>query len=178
MDHYSFAEGHYYQPLMDYVDTILSRTYEKGKGYSEKYKSKTPEQYQLGLDLLQIAANHNYIPAVKELLGIEYRNGEIKKNNPLFLKGKKLGSFKASSYRINMLEEKDSEYNYEDYYFDAVLYKLLTSEDKYIKRMKRNNILPNESQIKIINQQAEELFNQMTPMVYIDGFTNFNDWKE
>ncbi len=96
----------------------------------------------------------------------------------MLLKEKKLGSVKPSFYDINILKEKDSEFSYEDYYFDAVLYKLLTNEDKYIKRMKRNNILPNESQIKIINQQAEEFFNQMTPMVYIDGFTNFNDWKE
>ncbi|HGF7181816.1 TPA: tetratricopeptide repeat protein, partial [Vibrio cholerae] len=47
-----FSQNHYYQPLMDYVNTIL--IYSPSKNKSE---SKTAEQYQLAIDLLTIAAN-------------------------------------------------------------------------------------------------------------------------
>ncbi|MGT0150353.1 hypothetical protein ACT691_16585 [Vibrio metschnikovii] len=55
-----FAKAHYYQPLMDYIDTILIRP----QG-SNKHQSKTPEQYDLAVQLLTIASNNNYIPRNK-----------------------------------------------------------------------------------------------------------------
>ncbi|EII7298784.1 sel1 repeat family protein, partial [Vibrio cholerae] len=45
-----FSQAHYYQPLMDYVNTILTRP--QGK---DKYEARTTEQYNLAIDLLTIA---------------------------------------------------------------------------------------------------------------------------
>ncbi|EJL6742558.1 sel1 repeat family protein, partial [Vibrio cholerae] len=42
-----FSKNHYYQPLMDYVNNILTRP--QGKF---KYEAKTPELYQLAIQLL------------------------------------------------------------------------------------------------------------------------------
>ena len=55
---------------------------------------------------------------------------------------------------------------------------MLTDDGVYINFMENDNILPSKEQMEIIDKQAEEAFNQMTPMVYIDGFTHFMDWKE
>ncbi|HFG1863487.1 TPA: tetratricopeptide repeat protein, partial [Vibrio cholerae] len=72
-----FSKNHYYQPLMDYVNTILTRP--QGKF---KYEAKTPELYQLAIQLLTVAANNNYIPAIEFLVR---QDSDLKSNDDLYL---------------------------------------------------------------------------------------------
>ncbi|MDE1266214.1 sel1 repeat family protein [Vibrio aestuarianus] len=156
-----FAQAHYYQPLMDYVNTIL--IYSPSKGKSE---AKTVEQYQLAIDLLTIAANHNYIPAVNDLAFFLKETAQEESERLRGL-GLKLGSTSAVKYKYHRSNEGS-----EDEYFYNALYKNLSGEYAFSSR----NF--NEEEKETINGKVKLFMNDITPMVYIDGFTSRDDWVD
>ncbi|MDE1327002.1 sel1 repeat family protein, partial [Vibrio aestuarianus] len=155
-----FSQAHYYQPLMDYVNTILTRP--QGK---VKYEAKTPEQYQLVIQLLTIAANNNYIPAIEFIVR---QDVDIKGNDELYLKLKKLGG--THYYKTRFFEFKN-EFNNEQLYCYAALYEAITGSDKLFLGVENKKNVTKDCNI-------EQEINQMAPMVYIDGFTRRVDWVD
>lgn len=156
-----FSQAHYYQPLMDYVNTIL--IYSPSKNKSE---SKTVEQYQLAIDLLTIAANNNYIPAINKLSflleGVAQEESERLINIAL-----KLGSTSTVKYKYHRSHEGS-----EDEYFYNSLYKGLSG--KYAFDVHTLN----EEEKAMVNEKVKLFMKDITPMVYIDGFTSRNDWVD
>ncbi|MBY8136093.1 sel1 repeat family protein [Vibrio fluvialis] len=154
-----FSQAHYYQPLMDYVNTIL--IYSPSKGKSE---SKTVEQYQLAIDLLTIAANNNYIPAVNDLA---YYLKETSKEESERLRNLalKLGSTSAVKYKYHRSHEGS-----ENKYFYNALYKGLSG--KYAFDV---HTLNEEEKAKV-HEKVKLFMKDITPMVYIDSFTSRDDW--
>ncbi|WP_417869191.1 tetratricopeptide repeat protein [Vibrio furnissii] len=155
-----FSQAHYYQPLMDYVNTILIRPQDKFK-----YEAKTPELYQLAIQLLTVAANNNYIPAIEFLVR---QDSDLKSNDDLYLKLKTLGG--THFYKTRFFEFK-KEFNNSKLYCYATLYEAITGSDKlFIGIENAENIT--------IDCNIEESMKTMTPMVYIDGFTSRDDWVD
>ncbi|MBY8086073.1 sel1 repeat family protein [Vibrio fluvialis] len=155
-----FSQAHYYQPLMDYVNTILIRPQDKFK-----YEAKTPELYQLAIQLLTVAANNNYIPAIEFLVR---QDSDLKSNDDLYLKLKTLGG--THFYKTRFFEFKN-EFNNRQLYCYATLYEAITGSDKlFIGIENKENIA--------VDCNIEESMKAMTPMVYIDGFTSRNDWVD
>lgn len=154
-----FSQAHYYQPLMDYVNTILIRP--QGK---VKYEAKTPEQYELAINLLTIASNNNYIPALKRRLEVDV---DEEKFNQLMEQLTRLGStFEIYENYFNSLDE------YERYYH-SMLFKRLTGDNKLSSSYKAT-----DKEENIVSEKIEKIISSMTPMVYIDGFTSRNDWVD
>jgi len=156
-----FSQAHYYQPLMDYVNTIL--IYSPSKNKSE---SKTVEQYQLAIDLLTIAANNNYIPAINKLSFL-LENTAQEESERLINIALKLGSTSTVQYKYHR-----SNRGSEDEYFYNALYKGLSG--KYAFDV---HTLNEEERAKI-NEKVKLFMNDITPMVYIDGFTSRDDWVD
>ncbi|MFG0887383.1 tetratricopeptide repeat protein [Vibrio furnissii] len=155
-----FSQYHYYQPLMDYVNTILIRPQDKFN-----YEAKTPELYQLAIQLLTVAANNNYIPAIEFLVR---QDSDLKSNDDLYLKLKTLGG--THFYKTRFFEFK-KEFNNSKLYCYATLYEAITGSDKlFIGIENAENIT--------IDCNIEESMKTMTPMVYIDGFTSRDDWVD
>ncbi|BEI25144.1 sel1 repeat family protein [Vibrio fluvialis] len=154
-----FSQSHYYQPLMDYVNTILTRP--QGK---DKYEARTTEQYNLAIDLLTIASNNNYIPAIKRLL-------EVDLDEEIFTKRMEQLTRLGSTFEIyeNYFNSQDE---YERYYY-AMLFKQLTGDNKLSSSYRAT-----DDEVKMINEKIEKLISSMTPMVYIDGFTSRDDWVD
>ncbi|WP_258306893.1 sel1 repeat family protein [Vibrio sp. 11986-1-5] len=153
-----FAKAHYYQPLMDYIDTILIRP----QG-SNKYQSKTPEQYDLAVQLLTIASNNNYIPAINWLENISDGDDRNKLRN----RALKLGYISMMSHLYYSYDGLSKES-----YFYNLLYKKLTGEYKVSWELPSKAI---QDEVKI---EVDEFLKTITPMVYIDGFTHRMNWVE
>ncbi|MDE1266216.1 sel1 repeat family protein, partial [Vibrio aestuarianus] len=156
-----FAQAHYYQPLMDYVNTILVRP--QGK---DKYEAKTPEQYQLAIDLLTIAANNNYIPAINDL-AFFLKETEKDESNRLLDASLKLGSTSIVEYKYHRSNEGS-----ENEYFYNALYKGLSGEYAFDVHTL------NEEEKAKINEKVKLFMKDITPMIYIDGFTSRDDWVD
>lgn len=156
-----FSQNHYYQPLMDYVNTIL--IYSPSKNKSE---SKTAEQYQLAIDLLTIAANNNYIPAINKLSFLLEDTAQEESERLINL-SLKLGSTSTVEYKYHRSNEGS-----EEKYFYNALYKGLTGEYMFSSR----NF--NEEEKAKINEKVKLFMKDITPMVYIDGFTSRDDWVD
>ncbi|HGS4859507.1 sel1 repeat family protein [Vibrio cholerae] len=155
-----FSKKHYYQPLMDYVNTILTRP--QGKF---KYEAKTPELYQLAIQLLTVAANNNYIPAIEFLVR---QDSDLKSNDDLYLKLKTLGG--THFYKTRFFEFKN-EFNNRQLYCYATLYEVMTGSDKFFIGIENEENIAADCNI-------EDSMKEMTPMVYIDGFTSRDDWVD
>ncbi len=156
-----FSQAHYYQPLMDYVNTIL--IYSPSKGKSE---SKTVEQYQLAIDLLTIAANNNYIPTINKLSFL-LEDAAQEESERLINIALKLGSTKMVEYKY-LYSEKESE----EKYFYKSLYKGLSG--KYAFDV---HTLNEEEKAKV-NEKVNLFMKDIAQMVYIDGFTSRDDWVD
>ncbi|MDE1241377.1 sel1 repeat family protein [Vibrio aestuarianus] len=156
-----FSQAHYYQPLMDYVNTIL--IYSPSKNKSE---SKTVEQYQLAIDLLTIAANNNYIPAIYKLSFL-LKDTAQKESERLINIALKLGSTSAVKYKYHR-----SNRGSEDEYFYNALYKGLSGQYAFDVHTL------NEEEKAKINEKVKLFMSDITPMVYIDGFTSSDDWVD
>ncbi|ENS4967842.1 sel1 repeat family protein [Vibrio fluvialis] len=156
-----FSQAHYYQPLMDYVNTIL--IYSPSKNKSE---SKTVEQYQLAIDLLTIAANNNYIPAINKLSFL-LEDVAQEESERLINIALKLGSTSTVKYKYHRSNEGS-----EDEYFYNALYKGLSG--KYAFDVHTLN----EEEKAMVNEKVKLFMKDITPMVYIDGFTSRNDWVD
>ncbi|EPU1005776.1 sel1 repeat family protein [Vibrio cholerae] len=154
-----FSQAHYYQPLMDYVNTILTRP--QGK---DKYEARTTEQYNLAIDLLTIASNNNYIPAIKRLL-------EVDLDEEMFTKRMEQLTRLGSTFEIyeNYFNSQDE---HERYYY-SMLFKQLTGDNKLSSSYRAT-----DDEVKMINEKIEKVISSMTPMVYIDGFTSRDDWVD
>ncbi|MGF1910112.1 hypothetical protein L4C38_11760 [Vibrio kasasachensis] len=166
------AEGHYYKPMMDYVHSLFEK---KGKSY--QLTGRTPELEKMGIDLLTIAANHNYIPAITFL--IEYRKDSITKNDPLFYKGESLGSAISIRWQMRMFTKKDRKtLTPSEIYYHALTYKYLTGgSDRMFDYYYEPDSLAGED-IVSIEQKAKIASQKITPMVYLDRFTLRTDWVE
>ncbi|ELB2132233.1 sel1 repeat family protein [Vibrio parahaemolyticus] len=163
-----FAEAHYYQPLMDYVGTILTQ-----KTRSAPLESETPELELLASNLLLIASNNNYIPAINKL--IELKSENIDKNDPLFEKGIKLGSNKTISWKVLLFAGQSYKNNLSptERYFYGMLYKRITGSRNVLNLKFKNGSLTEKEMENVAKRVAAE---SIYSSVYIDGFTDSGDW--
>ncbi|HHY0625601.1 TPA: sel1 repeat family protein, partial [Vibrio parahaemolyticus] len=152
-----FAEAHYYQPLMDYVGTILFYSKEEHKDISN-----TQEQRELAIKLLTIASNNNYIPAIRKLF-LSINDERYKKE--LENKSLNLGDTEMVVYLFYRVEKNSKE----QYYYN-LLFKELTGQYKST-RVK----VPNEP--SKLEAQAKAFAKTIHSSVYIDGFTDSGDWN-
>ncbi|EIO4563424.1 sel1 repeat family protein [Vibrio parahaemolyticus] len=160
-----FSEAHYYQPLMDYVSTILY--------YSKEAKrdvSNTQEQHDLAVQLLTIASNNNYIPAIESLINVD---SKLVKDAPLYMSLLKLGSPEYYASRFYTFE---NEYSEEEKICFAFAYEKVTGDSKFF-------IWLNDESQKLrqkdgVEEQSECSFKKTAAMVYIDGFTQRESWRD
>ncbi|MDE1236475.1 sel1 repeat family protein [Vibrio aestuarianus] len=155
-----FSQAHYYQPLMDYVNTIL--VHPQGK---DKYEAKTPELYQLAIQLLTIAANHNYIPAIIDLAFlVDDKNGQ----DELLDRAINLGSTKIVRYKLY-----EEPINSSGRYFYNVVFKHLSGDYKL-----GNDKPDDKGEIERIEKEVALFMGNIHSSVYIDGFTSRDDWVD
>ncbi|EGU30199.1 hypothetical protein, partial [Vibrio scophthalmi] len=124
-----FAEEYYYQPLMDYVETILVK-----ETPSSQLKAESEELELLSVNLLTIAANHNYIPAIKML--IEYNYEKIDKHDPIFESGIALGSVGSIQWQMLIFAKagQDSDYTQAELYYLSKIHSELSDDDYFLFR--------------------------------------------
>ena len=165
------AEGHYYKPMMDYVRPLFEKV-----GKHRQLTAKTPELEKMAIDLLTIAANHNYIPAITFL--IDYRKNSINKDDPLFDRGIKLGSGMSIIWKTMLFTKKNRKtLTPSEIYHDALIYKYL-SDDDYILDYKYEEGTLTDEEKALIEKEAKIAASEITPMVYLDRFTLRTDWVE
>ncbi|MFH0256628.1 tetratricopeptide repeat protein [Vibrio rumoiensis] len=138
-----FAENHYYQPLMDYVHTLL-----KKKRPSAPYYSDTPKQLGLAKKLINIMVNNNYIPAINDYLYLN--EGKLNKKDKIYNKLFSLGGVRAVdaafySYR--------TEYTKRELYYYAVMYEALTGSDKMFSKIR--DYSPSKEDVYPINLKLQ-----------------------
>ncbi|EPZ5422417.1 sel1 repeat family protein [Vibrio parahaemolyticus] len=151
-----FAEAHYYQPLMDYVGTILYRP-------EKDYISDTSEQRALAVNLLTIASNNNYIPAIERLIRID---NSKRKNDVFYLKLLNLGS---PYYYASRFLRFENEYNENELYCFATAYQVISGGDQKLFIWLDDDMRTNPPSCD----------QKQTPaMVYIDGFTQSGFWRD
>lgn len=133
------------------------------------YYSKESEK--LISDLITIAANNNYIPAVKLKLWTLGKDS-FQKNDPIYEKLYQLGStYYYFSRRFTFENDYDTE---QQWVFARAFEKISNSRAHFIGlKSKLKNDIPNDVELK-----ADELINGMASMVYIDGFTSRDKWVE
>ncbi|MGR5296907.1 sel1 repeat family protein [Vibrio mediterranei] len=151
-----FAEAHYYQPLMDYVGTILFYSKEENKDISN-----TKEQHELAIKLLTIASNNNYIPAIYKLYFATTNKDEKDK---LINKSFVLGDIRMIKYQL--FKEQDG--SPEQYYYNAIIKEL---SGRYLFSPEESEKEPD------VQLQAEKFAESIHSSVYIDGFTDSGDWN-
>ncbi|MCQ9091189.1 sel1 repeat family protein [Vibrio alginolyticus] len=150
-----FAKAHYYQPLMDYVGTILFYSKEENKDISN-----TQEQHELAIKLLTIASNNNYIPAIYKLY---FATTNKDKKDELINKSFFLGDIRMIKYQL--FKEQDG--SLEQYYYNTIIKEL---SGRYL-------FSPEESEKELdVQLQAEKFAEFIHSSVYIDGFTDSGDW--
>ncbi|WP_244896799.1 hypothetical protein [Vibrio panuliri] len=165
------AEGHYYKPMMDYVESIFHRDRRQ-----DRLIGNTPELEKLGVELMTIAANHNYIPAINFL--IEYQWETIDANDPLFNKGIMLGSQNTVTWLLNIFAKQfEKEFSAEEIYFYSSIFEFITGSDDMFSRKYEEGSLSERERQKIDTEVAK-VTEQITPMVYIDRFTDRTNWVE
>ncbi|KAB1454339.1 hypothetical protein [Vibrio panuliri] len=165
------AEGHYYKPMMDYVESIFHRDRRH-----DRLIGNTPELEKLGVELMTIAANHNYIPAINFL--IEYQWETIDANDPLFNKGIMLGSPNTVTWLLNIFAKQfEKEFSAEDIYFYSSIFEFITgSDDMFSRKFEEGSLSEKERQE--IDAEVAKVTEQITPMVYIDRFTDRTNWVD
>ncbi len=150
-----FSEAHYYQPLMDYVETILYYSKE-----AQKDVSNTQDQYDLAIQLLTIASSNNYIPAIEKLYFSIENEG---KKNDLINQAMSLGDVRMIRYKYYQMEESSPE----EYYYNVIVKEL---SGNYIFR-------PDKSEEKAdVRKKAKNFAKFIHSSVYIDGFTSRDNW--
>ncbi|EJE8676206.1 hypothetical protein M5236_004967, partial [Vibrio parahaemolyticus] len=135
--------------------------------------SKTPELATLSKDLLSIASNDNYIPAINLL--IEFRSSHIEKNDPLFDKGIKLGSTETISWKVLLFagrSYKNTLTSSERYFYGRLYEKISGSQDVLFRKFKDGSLTKDEME-KIDKKVKLE---SIDSSIYIDGFTHRDDW--
>ncbi|MGF1910110.1 hypothetical protein L4C38_11750 [Vibrio kasasachensis] len=166
-----FAEGHYYQPMMDYVRPLFEKV-----GKHRQLTAKTPELEKMSIDLLTIAANHNYIPAINFL--IEYNRQTITTDDPLFTKGIMLGSRMSLVWQFIIFNHmRESKLDPKDVYYYASIYSYITGSDDYMRMEFEDNSL-NVEELSLLDAEVSKITPKITPMVYLDRFTLRTDWVE
>ncbi|EGQ7809657.1 sel1 repeat family protein [Vibrio parahaemolyticus] len=160
-----FSEAHYYQPLMDYVETILYYSKE-----AQKDVSNTQEQYDLAVQLLTIASNNSYIPAIESLINVD---SKLVKDAPLYMSLLKLGSPEYYASRFYTFE---NEYSEGEKICFAFAYEKVTGDSKFF-------IWLNDESQKlrhqgVLEEGSECSFKKTAAMVYIDEFTAREHWRD
>ncbi|MDA0385193.1 sel1 repeat family protein [Vibrio owensii] len=150
-----FAEAHYYQPLMDYVGTILYYSKE-----AQKDVSNSQEQHELAIQLLTVASNNNYIPAIDKLY---FAISSKDEKNKLLNKTMLLGDVRMIRYQYYQMQDDSPE----QYYYNVIIKEL---SGDYVFR-------PRESKENLeVKKQAKAFLESIHSSVYIDGFTDSSDW--
>ncbi|EJE8676161.1 sel1 repeat family protein, partial [Vibrio parahaemolyticus] len=127
------------------------------------YISDTPELRALAIELLTIASNNNYIPAIERLIRIDQEKG---KDNIMYLKLLNLGS---PYYYASRFLRFENEYDKNELYCFATAYQVISGGDRKLFIWLDDSI---EKSSPSCNQKK-------TPaMVYIDGFTKRDFWRD
>ncbi|HCH01002.1 MAG TPA: hypothetical protein DEV85_03800 [Vibrio sp.] len=159
-----FAENHYYQPLMDYVDTIL--TFDRNKN---EYVFSSKKLENLVVQLLTIGVNNNYLPATEQL--IRLTKADIKPDSDLLKVNLSLGGKEAIVSQYALFNEQLSS---SDRYYLGELYKKL-SGSYFLSKVEPPTDLNEKA---VLDNKVDQIIKNMTPMVYIDGFTSRDKWVD
>jgi TPR repeat protein len=153
-----FSEAHYYGPLMGYIDSILVFNDEK-----HRFEAKKKDVHHMVIQLLIIAANNNYIPAIRKIISI---SDDQKLIDRMVKKGIKLGS----PYMVNMeyynYKEGSNEQNFYNY-----LYKSMTGDF-----LPASEELADEDDVLRIEAEVKNFLKDVHYPIYIDPFTLSYDW--
>ncbi|TVO33400.1 tetratricopeptide repeat protein [Vibrio algivorus] len=160
-----FAENHYYQPLMDYVDTIL--TFDRNKN---EYVFSSKKLEKLVVQLLTVGVNNNYIPAVELLVALN--RSDLNEDDALYQKLNKLG---GTEYLASRFYDFEQSYTRKELACYALMFKDMTGNTKFFTWIKNR---PSDEELESFNCQSDEKLKEMTPMVYIDGFTSRDKWVD
>lgn len=155
-----FSEVHYYKPLIDYIDSLQKQTNDGVVFRSEKLE-------KLAFDLLKVASNNNYIPAMGAVMYYE-RNSDD--NNKLYKRMKMLG---GKYYFWAIFEDKSEEMGEKEKYCHALLFEKIYQKNILFSF---NSDWPgrNDYDERICNIEKE--IAEMKPMIYIDYFTRIDNW--
>jgi hypothetical protein len=156
-----FAEAHYYKPLMDYIDSLQKQTNDRVVFRSEKLE-------KLAFDLLKVASNNNYIPAMGAVMYYE-RNSDD--NNKLYKRMKMLG---GKYYFWAMFEDKSEEMDKNEKYCHALLFEKVYQENILFSF---NSDWPEKNDYDESICEVDKEIAEMKPMIYIDYFTKSDDWS-
>ncbi|ODS10575.1 hypothetical protein [Vibrio scophthalmi] len=151
-----FSNQHYYKPLMDYVDSILVWDSE-----SKQFESQNDDVYNLAVQLLTIAANNNYLPAIY-LLSVASDNRES-----MLEKGLKLGGVNSITHKL-----LDSKRPSDDRCFYNYLHKDVTGDFL----VHREQLSP--EQIIEIESKVNEFVKKTHYPIYIDALTPSAKWRD
>ncbi|GLT14657.1 tryptophanase [Vibrio algivorus] len=160
-----FAENHYYQPLMDYVDTIL--TFDRNKN---EYVFSSKKLEKLVVQLLTVGVNNNYIPTVELLVALN--RSDLNEDDALYQKLNKLG---GTEYLASRFYDFEQSYTRKELACYALMFKDMTGNTKFFTWIKNR---PSDEELESFNCQSHEKLKEMTPMVYIDGFTSRDKWVD
>lgn len=160
-----FAEHHYYQPLMDYINTILI-----WDSNLRGYKKISPQKTEMIESLLTIAANNNYIPAIDLLITLN--RDKLEQDSYLYNKLYKLA---GTSYLSSRFYDFEESYTRKELSCYALMFKEMTGNSKFFIRFDRR---PSTDELNSFNCNVDEKLKKLTPMVYIDGFTSRNKWVD
>ncbi|MGO2497470.1 MAG: tetratricopeptide repeat protein [Vibrio litoralis] len=159
-----FAENHYYQPLMDYVDSLL--TFDRKKNM---YVFSSKKLEDLVVQLLIIGVNNNYLPATEQL--IRLTKADIKPDSDLLKVNLSLGGKEAIVSQYALFSDQLSS---SDRYYLGELYKKL-SGSYFLSKVAP----PTDLKEKVaLDNKVDEIIKNMTPMVYTDGFTSRDKWVD
>ncbi|WBA16613.1 sel1 repeat family protein [Salinivibrio proteolyticus] len=152
-----FAEAHYYKPLMDYIDSLQKQTND-----GVVFRSENLEK--IAFDLLKVASNNNYIPAMGTVMYYEENNDE------LFERMKKVG---GSYYFLSMALDRSDELNKQEKYCHALLYEKIFKDSRYFIYY---DDWPDKNDYDESICEIDKEIAEMKPMIYIDYFTRIANW--
>ena len=154
------AKQGYYRPLIDFIDR-----------YSREHGWKDLEDKKKGFDLLKMAANDNYIPAIDKILDM-LNDTSFKKNIPekkiyenLIKKAIALGAHSGVFEKFYLNKEKYDENREEESKL------LMNVYDCIEKTVFNNNLFCNElaeEERKVAMKEARLIISKMQSPIYID----------
>ncbi|ROV56669.1 hypothetical protein EGH82_23440, partial [Vibrio ponticus] len=122
-------------------------------------------------DLLTIAINHNYTPAINSQIILNFE--KLDNSDKIFKKGVYLGSANTIRWILNLNTHGELSLTEMEKVFYCELYKKVTGYKHRDDKFK-----PDDQRRKEVQAEVVKTIENMKPMVYIDGFTRQNDWGD
>jgi hypothetical protein len=155
-----FAESNYYQPLIDYTNSLMKPNSEQRLDFPSK------SLRNLALNLYSVASNNYYIPAMGMLAFYEKDNDENLK---------RLKRSAGSDYFWVMALYRDNEMTEVEKYCHATLFYYLYKEPKFYQF---DSDWPEQTDYDESICELDKEIAEMKPMIYIDYFTKSDNWGQ